>query len=119
MKSKTIQEDLIKLYEENDQLRNMDDMAIYWFYLIKKIDEDLKAKGLLRIDYFAALKRVFLDASFRKKKGIASFRSVVRCRAKIQNTYKMFIPDEKTQEGRDNKEAEYRKFATGYNADIG
>lgn len=110
MKSFDVEKDIEELYTERDSLRNADDMTIYWAYLFKKIDEDLKTKGLTRIDYLAAVKRIFIDPTFRKRKKIANFRTVVRSRARIQNTYKKYVPDADTKEAREIKEEEYHKY---------
>ena len=87
MKKKKIKDELVELLNEKPELKNMDDMAVYWYYIIKKIDDDLKAKGLNRIDYNAAVKKIFLDKNLRKKKKIATYRTIAEYVAKMNKEF--------------------------------
>lgn len=87
MKKKKIKDELIELLNEKPELKNMDDMAVYWYYIIKKIDDDLKAKGLNRIDYSVAVKKIFLDENLRKKKKIATYRTVAEYMSRVKKEF--------------------------------
>lgn len=95
----TIEKEVKKILEKEPKARK-DDMYLYYIYCTKY--------GVLNEKAFVQL---FYNSKFRKDYGVAVFESVSRARRKLQQEYEYLKPEQKVQDARTNKEADYIRYA--------
>ena len=98
-KLETIENDVKKILDKDIRARK-DDMYLYYVYCTKY--------GVLNEKAFVQL---FCNKNFRKEYNVPVFESVSRARRKLQQEYEYLRPEEKVQEARINKEADYIRYA--------
>ena len=95
----TIENEVKKILEKEPVARK-DDMYLYFIYCTKY--------GVLNSKAFVQL---FYNKNFRKEYNIPVFESVSRARRKLQQEYEYLRPEQKVQDARTNKEADYIRYA--------
>lgn len=95
----TIENEVKKILEKEPVARK-DDMYLYFIYCTKY--------GVLNSKAFVQL---FYNKNFRKEYNIPVFESVSRARRKLQQEYEYLRPEQKIQDARINKEADYIRYA--------
>ena len=95
----TIENEVKKILEKEPVARK-DDMYLYFIYCTKY--------GVLNSKAFVQL---FYSKNFRKEYNIPVFESVSRARRKLQQEYEYLRPEQKVQDARTNKEADYIRYA--------
>lgn len=93
-------ENEVKNILEKEPLARKDDMYLYFIYCTKY--------GVLNSRAFVKL---FYNKNFRKEYNIPVFESVSRSRRKLQQEYEYLRPEQKVQDARTNKEADYIRYA--------
>ena len=106
-KLETIENDVKKILDNNIRARK-DDMYLYYVYCTKY--------GVLNEKAFVQL---FCNKDFRKEYNVPVFESVSRARRKLQQEYEYLRPEEKVQEARINKTADYINYAIDYKKSSG
>lgn len=98
-KLETIENEVKKILEK-EPLARKDDMYLYYIYCTKY--------GVLNSKAFVNL---FYSKNFRKEYNIPVFESVSRARRKLQHENESLRPEQKVQDARINKEADYIRYA--------
>lgn len=93
-------ENIVKTILETEEITREDDMYLYYVFCTRY--------GFLTDSGFT---RIFKDKDYRKKVGIASFKSVERSRRKLQEKNKDLKPSEEVEKARIELEQKYKEYS--------